>query len=81
MKRKGMKRKSQEETKTGKRRKGQRSKVSKEHLLPSLAFFFSVVCCEEGNVVVTREMLTGLYLEITIPRAGRQIAGDKASPD
>lgn len=30
---------------------------------------------------MTREMLTGLYFGITIPSAGRQIAGDKASPD
>lgn len=26
-------------------------------------------------------MLTGLHFGITLPRAGRQIAGDKASPD
>lgn len=39
-----------------------------------------VLCCG-GDVAVTREMLTGLYFGITIPGAGRQIAGDKAAPD
>lgn len=33
-----------------------------------------------GDVATTREMLTGPHFGITIPGAGRQIAGDKASP-
>jgi len=64
--------KSQLGTKAEKRRKGQRSVSS--------LFFFFLVCCG-GDVAVTREMLTCLYFGITMPCAGRQIAGDKASPD
>lgn len=52
--------------------------MSEEHLS---FFIFPPDVLRGRDVAVTREMLTGLYFGITIPSAGRQIAGDKASPD
>lgn len=63
----------EQKDKRGKQRKSKKSK-SREGACPS------TLCCGR-DAAVTREMLTGLYVGITIPSTGRQIAGDKASSD
>lgn len=65
----------QETKKKKKKRKGKNWREQGASLFP-FRLYFEARC----TAVVTRDMITGLYIGITIPRADRQIAVDKAYP-